>query len=102
MSHRCHAEDCKVEVPPKMLMCLRHWRMVPRALQNAIWEHYRAGQEVDKRPTKEYMIVQKCAVLYVGIKEGVYDEKIAMVDLMEILPEDLIAKLKFGAPGAKR
>lgn len=85
-----------------MLMCLRHWRMVPKVLQNAIWEHYRPGQEVDKRPTEEYMIVQKCTVLYVAIKEKKVDEKVAMVELMSMLPEEYLSKLKVGAPGVKR
>ena len=62
MGHRCHAEGCEKQVPPKMLMCLRHWRMVPKTLQARIWATYRPGQEVDKRPSAEYMAAQKAAV----------------------------------------
>jgi hypothetical protein len=36
MSHTCHAINCEVSVPPKMFMCLRHWRMVPRPLQREV------------------------------------------------------------------
>jgi hypothetical protein len=51
-----------VAVPPKMLMCLRHWRMVPRELQQRVWATYVSGQEVRKDPTKEYMEAQRAAV----------------------------------------
>ena len=60
--HTCHAEGCSAVVPPKLLMCLRHWRMVPLHLQRLVWAHYRKGQEVDKRPSEEYMRVQRLAI----------------------------------------
>lgn len=55
MSHTCHAEGCGTEVPPKLFMCRKHWRMVPRRMQAAIWHHYRPGQEIDKHPTAAYL-----------------------------------------------
>jgi len=51
-------------------MCLRHWRMVPRDLQRAIWRHYRKGQEIDKRPTVAYLFAQREAVNAVAAQEG--------------------------------
>lgn len=96
MKHLCHALECNIEVPPKMLMCLKHWRMVPRAVQSAVWEHFRPGQEVDKRPSDEYLIVHRCAVLSVAIKEKVVDDKTAIAELMSILPENLARKVKVG------
>lgn len=69
MTHVCHADGCKVAVPPSMLMCLRHWRMVPRALQSAVWRTYRNGQEIDKRPSPAYMIARRAAVQAVAEKE---------------------------------
>ena len=69
MGHQCHADGCQVEVPPKMLMCLRHWRMVPRKLQEQVWATYRPGQEIDKQPTTIYLIAQKAAVDAVREKE---------------------------------
>ena len=68
--HYCHAEGCEVEVPPRMHMCLNHWRMVPKAVQELIWKHYRAGQEIDKRPTIEYIAVAFVSVSCVALKEG--------------------------------
>lgn len=68
--HVCHAVGCTTPVPPKMHMCLQHWRMVPKAVQDLIWKHYRAGQEVDKRPTIEYIAVAFVSVSCVALKEG--------------------------------
>ena len=70
MSHHCHAVGCEVAVPPKMHMCLKHWRMVPRAVQDLIWKHYRPGQEIDKRPTTEYLCTAFVSISCVALKEG--------------------------------
>ena len=70
MSHKCHADGCSKEIPPKLLMCLPHWRMVPRNIQNQIWQHYRPGQELDKRPSKAYLIVMNAAIEAVRNKEN--------------------------------
>ena len=70
LKHECHATGCVVEVPPKMLMCIRHWRMVPRTLQQKIWATYRIGQEIRKDPTREYLDAQRAAVRAVEQKEG--------------------------------
>ncbi len=70
MRHTCHARNCEASVPPKMLMCLKHWRMVPRDLQKAVWREYVPGQEIRKDPTPEYMAVQAAAVDAVAAKEG--------------------------------
>jgi len=55
--HICHHPDCKVPVPPKMLACQKHWFALPRPLRAAVWAAYRPGQEVDKRPSDEYLAV---------------------------------------------
>lgn len=70
MSHTCHAIGCSVSVPPKLLMCLKHWRMVPRALQQDVWKHYRPGQEIDKQPSATYLQVAQAAINAVAAKEG--------------------------------
>lgn len=68
--HLCHAEGCSVEVPPKMLMCLRHWRMVPQVVQREVWRHYVPGQEIRKDPTREYLAAMKNAIEAVADREG--------------------------------
>lgn len=69
MKHFCHAHGCPTIVPPRLLMCLKHWRMVPRDTQRLIWKYYRPGQEVDKRPSPEYLLVMKVAIEQVYQKE---------------------------------
>ncbi len=68
--HPCHALGCDVEISPSMLMCLRHWRMVPRNIQRAVWKEYVPGQEVTKTPTSKYLEVMQQAIRAVAEKEG--------------------------------
>jgi len=42
VSHTCPAGGCETTVASDKLMCLAHWRMVPRALQIDIWRAWRA------------------------------------------------------------
>ena len=70
MTHTCHALGCEKAVPPKMLMCAPHWRLVPVRLQREVWAKYRPGQEIDKRPNAEYLDVQKRAVAAVAQVES--------------------------------
>jgi len=44
--------------------------MVPKAVQDLIWKHYRAGQEIDKQPTVEYIATAFVSVSCVALKEG--------------------------------
>jgi len=44
---RCFAVGCKMSVHSDKLMCHEHWRMVPRAEQQAVMATYRRGQEND-------------------------------------------------------
>jgi len=53
--HNCHAKGCGVPVDPKMFMCPKHWKDLPWRLRIDIWRHYRAGQEITKDPSDEYM-----------------------------------------------
>jgi protein gp37 len=68
--HLCHARRCEVPVPPKLLMCGKHWRMVPRPLQAAVWKHYRTGQEADKSPSPEYLKAALAAINAVAQREA--------------------------------
>lgn len=68
--HRCHAKGCQFVVPPKRLMCRKHWFMVPHPLRQAVWDHYRLGQEVTKDPSAEYLEAARLAIEAVAEKEG--------------------------------
>lgn len=69
MAHTCHAKGCDKEVPPKMFMCKRHWYMLPKDKQRAIWREYQEGQEVRKNPTEEYLEVARDAIDWLYAKE---------------------------------
>jgi hypothetical protein len=51
-------------------MCAKHWRMVPRFVQNLIWHYYREGQEIDKNPSTEYICVAFVSISTVALQEG--------------------------------
>jgi hypothetical protein len=62
VKHLCHAIGCNVEVAPRLLMCPRHWAMVPGLMKAAIYAEYRCGQEQDKRPTRAYVKAARAAI----------------------------------------
>lgn len=55
MSHTCHWPGCKVEVPPRMWGCFKHWSMLPMGHRKAIRDAYVTGQEIRKDPSKRYI-----------------------------------------------
>ena len=57
-------------MPSKMHMCLKHWRMVPEPVKDLIWKHYRPGQEIDKKPSLEYIMTAFVSISCVALKEG--------------------------------
>ena len=62
MNHQCHARGCEIEVDPALLMCRRHWFMVPPPLRREVWRTYRPGQEDDKLPSDEYLLAARAAI----------------------------------------
>jgi len=70
MSHYCHVPGCEVEIQPRYLMCLAHWRRVPFRLKQVVWKHYQYGQEATKSPTIEYLNAAKAAIQAVAAREN--------------------------------
>lgn len=70
MAHHCHAAGCKTPCKPELLMCLTHWRKVPKKLQLNVLRAYRNGQCDDKEPSIEWCIAADAAVEAVANKEG--------------------------------
>jgi hypothetical protein len=68
--HRCHAVDCDEKVRPRLLMCRKHWYMVPKAIRDEVLRLYVPGQEVRKDPTEDYLNVAQRAINVVAGKEG--------------------------------
>ena len=69
MKHTCHAKGCDIEIEPRRLMCLAHWKMVPRKIQREIWAAYVPGQEIRKDPTRAYLDVMERAIDAVFTRE---------------------------------
>lgn len=40
--HACPIDSCQASVPRGVFMCARHWRMVPKPLQAAVYESFRS------------------------------------------------------------
>jgi hypothetical protein len=57
-------------------MCRLHWYMVPPAMRDLIWHHYRPGQEIDKQPSRSYVEVAVEAINHVARLEKRLDEKV--------------------------
>lgn len=63
MAHTCHAKGCKTNCKPEYLMCPRHWRMVPRRVQLAVYKYYQPGQcQGDPAPSKEWHVAADAAI----------------------------------------
>lgn len=74
--HACHALLCRTQVPPRLHMFAKHWRMVPRPLRASLWLHYRPGQERDKQPTAAYLRAAAACVEAVARAEGRHEDAI--------------------------
>ena len=70
MDHHCHARGCESAVKPELLMCLYHWKQVPKNIQQAVYFHYRPGQCDDKNVSKEWMQAADAAIAYIAKREG--------------------------------
>lgn len=63
--HHCHAHECATPVKPELLMCAKHWRMVPKRIQRLVWKYYRPGQCDDKSPSIEWLEAARQAMVHV-------------------------------------
>lgn len=70
MKHTCHAYGCQTPCPPSKLMCLAHWRQVPKALQDAVYAAYQPGQERSKTPSAAWLLAAFMAIDFLAVKEG--------------------------------
>lgn len=64
--HACHWTGCKEQVPPSKWGCKKHWFKLPSDLREKIWATYRPGQEVDLKPSAEYVEVAKAVQAWIG------------------------------------
>ena len=73
--HTCRAYGCDKVTPPRLLMCSRHWHMVPDKLKKRVWSAYDPGQEITGSPAVEYIAAATAAILAVAAAEGLLAER---------------------------
>jgi hypothetical protein len=74
--HKCHAYLCDKPVEPRMLMCKKHWSMVPMEIQVRVKKYYRVGQcGGGMRPHPEWMKAAREAINHVTKAEGNWEIK---------------------------
>jgi hypothetical protein len=71
MAHTCHARNCNAKVPRSMLMCRRHWFMVPKFLRDEVWRTYVHGQcNMDPPPSEAWHRAADAAIAAVAQREA--------------------------------
>ena len=70
--HYCMATVCKAEISKALLMCPRHWSMVPNAMKNAVNRTWRAWRFNLLSPEKvrEYQAARREAIAIVDALEA--------------------------------
>lgn len=81
--HTCHWPGCATLVSPAVWGCRGHWYMLPKEIRDAIWGAYRAGQELDKCPSTEYLAAARAAQKWIVTQGG--QNEVPRLDLR--LPE---------------
>lgn len=81
MAHDCHATNCTTRVPPKLFACKKHWFEIPKNIRDRIWATYEPGQENSKRPSREYLIAARAAIVFLAEKEDIEPDT-KLYDLM--------------------
>jgi len=63
--HHCHVPGCDVSVPPRLLMCRKHWAMVPSATRRDVWRYFDPSQCAPgprPRPTESWTRAARAAI----------------------------------------
>lgn len=63
--HDCPVDGCAAQVPRSMLMCARHWRLVPDALQSAVYRQWRRRQRDDDGAMADHLQACENAIAHV-------------------------------------
>jgi hypothetical protein len=66
---RCAAGQCLAEVEPRYLFCRHHFKMLPKPLQQNIWDRCRPGTGLDARPSAGWIEAAAEAVEYLAEAE---------------------------------
>lgn len=55
--HECPIRNCTQLVPDHILMCRRHWGMVPRSLQHEVYDRWK-----HRSLSRPYLVVRQRAI----------------------------------------
>jgi hypothetical protein len=66
---QCRCIGCSAAIDPEKLTCRKHWFLVPKALRDAVWRHYRPGQGIGDA-SAEYLRAAADAIEHVARTEG--------------------------------
>ncbi|WP_315742782.1 MULTISPECIES: hypothetical protein [unclassified Bradyrhizobium] len=58
MTHACPVQSCNSQVASHLYMCPRHWRMVPKPLQKAVYESYKKNGQVSANHREAVRVVE--------------------------------------------
>lgn len=61
--HKCPIDGCIWKLPQHVLMCSRHWRQVPKALRQQVYDAWNCGN-----PSSRYWDVRKQAIDSVSVR----------------------------------
>ncbi len=62
MYHNCAIPDCGARIPTSMLMCRRHWFMVPRPLRDRVNDAWSIAPDMRALESPEYMAARQEAI----------------------------------------
>lgn len=81
--NKCAAVGCGAKISPQLLMCRKHWFIVPKSIRDRVWANYVRGQEKRLDATDAYMAAYHEAVAAVARREGYQAEAQAQSSLAE-------------------
>jgi hypothetical protein len=59
MTHQCPVGSCAISVPSHIFMCARHWRLVPKPLQAAVYASYRSTGRLSENHREAVRVVEQ-------------------------------------------
>jgi len=59
VTHKCPVSNCSIMAPAHVFMCARHWRMVPKPLQAAVYESYRSTGRLSDNHREAVRVVEE-------------------------------------------
>ena len=67
---RCAAIGCDERIPPQLLFCSPHWKLISRDVRQRVIRHYQIGQERRGDASPEYRAAAREAIRQVAELEG--------------------------------